>query len=178
MDPITGIGIAVGAFWLLMSGGKKSTPKKPSSSQPLTNQPDQKMVREDVYHGTSQKSFDCILQEKAIVVGNRNFYSSGSYWTTQKKEARLYSGRKGRIVEGEIECPEDQIADYKRIKSSPEFKKWKRKSGIYNEGDAITEYCLTVQKKRFLRAPGNTIVALAHKTKPGERVKIQGLKIK
>ena len=132
----------------------------------------------DLFHGTPDKEkLFGILNQQAFVIGDGNKYGSGVYWTTQFKKAQEYAGRNGGIVKARLQCPSSQIVGYAALSDSDSFKKWKKQSGISNEGDAITAYCLNHLNKRFLKIDDHTYVALAHRTAMDDRVRFQGITI-
>lgn len=144
----------------------------------ITVQSREGKVMFEVFHGTTQENAGAIRREDgAFLVGERNKYAEGIYFTRNINEAREYAGRGGEILKIIICCPQDQIVDYDAVRNSKDFKVWKETRDLKSEAAAITLYCLTVLQKSFLKVDQDVHVALYPRHSTNQKVIFKGLHI-
>jgi hypothetical protein len=129
-----------------------------------------------LYHGTPQLENAADIISSGFVIGSGNAYGTGLY-LADLETAKKYAKGTGVIIKVKFEAPSQQIADYNSVINSKHFKNWTSIHGNGNHGDNVTNYTLTVFKKRFLKVNQNFYVALADSTVGNERVVFEGLTI-
>ena len=129
----------------------------------------------DLYHGTPKVENARDILRYGFLIGLGNSHGTGLYMG-DLETARGYARGTGSIIQVKLQAASHQIVDNNFVNSS-EFRNWCSTYGNGNQGDNITNYALTVLKKRFLRVSQNFYVALANRTGENERVVFEGLKI-
>lgn len=149
----------------------------PSAGRPY--QPSSGWVSETLYHGTPtlQNAFDIADSGSGFIVGSGNRYGNGVYFGDFVTAQEFAEGA-GAIVRVLLHVPAHQIADLNRVKTSRNFQAWCLSNGNGNQGENITDYVLTILRRRFLKVTGKSIyVALANPTFGNERVVFEGIKV-
>ena len=136
-------------------------------------------VQMTLYHGTSNKKnfLDMASGGGGFIIGPRNSHGSGLYMTSDLQTAKGYTRNSGGVLVLSLNCPANQIIDYQSVINSEMYLLWSKMLGIGNSGDAITNYCINLIKKRFLKATDTMYVALSQKTSANQRVQFDGLSI-
>ena len=143
----------------------------PANSGPLS--------LEVLYHGTPilENAIDITDPNSGFVIGPGNAFGTGLY-LADLPTAKGFAKGNGAILEMKLEVPSYQIADLNSVTTSADFTNWCFYQGNGNQGDNITNFALTVLKKRFIKVSGQKIfVALANQTSGNQRVVFEGLTI-
>lgn len=167
----------VQTFHTFSSPTYQSGTMNPASQQYVQRQfPNTNTFSTILYHGTPQLENAADIISSGFVIGSGNAYGTGFY-LADLETAKEYAKGTGVIIMVKFEAPSQQIADYNSVINSKHFKNWTSLYGNGNHGDHVTNYALTVCKKRFLRVNQNFYVALADSTVGNERVVFEGLTI-
>jgi len=158
--------------------GLSSGPFVKNSSQQLRSNKVYGAFTTKLYHGTPQidNAQDIVKNKGTFIVGPGNAKGTGVY-LADFRTASDYAGYTGAILKIQLKIPWNQIADYNQVVNSHQFGSWSVINGNGDMGDNITNYVLSIQKKRYLKVNQNLYVALAQKTQANERVVFPGLTV-
>jgi len=131
-----------------------------------------------LYHGTPllENARDIVNGKGTFVIGSGNANGTGLY-IADFNTAKGFAKASGAIIKVKLQAPWNQIVDYNKVSTSFQFLVWGINNGNGDEGDNITDYTLSVLKKRFIRVKKDFYVALAPKTDANERVVFQGITV-
>jgi hypothetical protein len=129
-----------------------------------------------LYHGTPKRENARDILNYGFLIGQGNSHGTGLY-LGDLSTAKNYAMGTGSIIKVQMVAPPHQIVDYNDVVYSPGFWRWFLSNFSLSYGDNITNYTLTVLKKRFLKVNENFYVAVAHRTVGYERVVFEGLNI-
>jgi hypothetical protein len=131
-----------------------------------------------LYHGTPalENAKDILAGRGTFVIGAGNGCGTGLYMANFNT-ACTYAGNTGVILKIKLQVPKDQIIAFDKVSTSSGFTCWATKRTCSNFGDNISDYAITVLKRRFLKVNENLHVALAQRTQMNERVVFQGLTV-
>jgi hypothetical protein len=159
---------------------RQNNPNSPagySYSPPITNYSYQGSYTPNIlYHGTPVRENAEDIRKYGFIIGRGNSHGTGLY-LADFATAKAYAGGTGAIIKVSFNAPATQIVDHPVLIQSRDFLNWSRYHGGSDFGDNITNYSITVLKKRFIRVNQNFYVALANRTGGNERVIFEGISL-